>query len=281
MQTPAILRRSNVTITGLADPHAPTIVFLHSLGADQSSWHLLAPLFEADYRVVLLDLIGAGNSLPEAYDYARHGSLQGHADDLLDVLHALAVTDIVFVGHSISSIIGVLAAIRAPERFGRLVLLAPSPRFVSEAGYAGAFAKQDIEELLTAMEQNYEGWVGNIAPLMMGGSNAALISELTNSFLRTNPAMAQHFARTTFLCDHRADLPLLNTPTLILQCAHDVIAPLAVGLYLHEHLPDSQLVVIDTPGHCAHLTAPGHTLVEMKNFLQEVPYYADRVARPA
>ncbi|NML67670.1 alpha/beta hydrolase [Hymenobacter sp. RP-2-7] len=280
MDTTAILQRSNVTISGLTDPGAPTIVFLHGLGADQSSWRLLAPAFEANYRVVLLDLIGAGNSSPEAYDYARHGSLHGHADDLLDVLRALAATDVVFVGHSISSIIGVLAAVREPARFGRLVLLAPSPRFVNEGGYAGGFAKKDIEELLTAMEQNYEGWIGGVAPLMMGSSNTALIAELSNSFMRTNPTIAQHFARTTFLSDHRADLPLLTTPTLILQCAHDVIAPLAVGTYLHEHLPDSQLVVIDTPGHCAHLTAPSQTLEEMDDFLHYVPCCAGMVGQP-
>ena len=280
MDTTAILRRSNVTISGLADPSAPTMVFLHGLGADQTSWRLLAPAFEADYRVVLLDLIGAGNSSPEAYDYARHGSLHGHADDLLDVLHALAASNVVFVGHSISSIIGVLAAIREPELFGRLVLLAPSPRFVNEGGYAGGFAKKDIEELLAAMEQNYAGWVGGVAPLMMGSVNTALIAELTNSFMRTNPSIAQHFARTTFLSDHRADLPLLTTPTLILQCAHDVIAPLAVGTYLHEHLPDSQLVIIDTPGHCAHLTAPAHTLGEIKDFLHYAHHDAGLVSLP-
>lgn len=280
MDTAAILQRSNVTVSGSTNPGAPTIVFLHGLGSDQGSWRLLAPAFEADYRVVLLDLIGAGNSSPAAYDYARHGSLHGHADDLLDVLRALSATDVVFVGHSISSIIGVLAAIKEPARFGRLVLLAPSPRFVNEGNYTGGFAKKDIEELLTAMEQNYEGWIGGVAPLMMGSNNTGLIGELTNSFMRTNPNIAQHFARTTFLSDHRADLPLLTTPTLILQCAHDVIAPLAVGTYLHEHLPDSQLVVIDTPGHCAHLTAPSQTLAEIEDFLQEAPCCAGLVGQP-
>lgn len=266
MDTAAILRRSNVIVSGLADPAAPTIVFLHGLGADQSSWRLLAPHFEDRYRVVLLDLIGAGHADAAAYDYARHGSLHGHANDLLDVLHALDAQDVVFVGHSVSSIIGVLAAIREPERFGRLVLLAPSPRFVNEEGYVGGFAKKDIEELLGAMEQNYAGWAAGIAPAMVG-SNASLVTELTNSFMRTNPHIAQHFARTTFLADHRADIPLLTTPVLIMQCAHDVIAPLAVGTYLSEHLPDSQLVVIDTPGHCAHLTAPDETRHEIEHFL--------------
>jgi len=260
------LQRSNVQLAGLTDSAAPTIVFLHGLGADQHSWRLLAPTFADRYRVVLLDLVGAGNSSAEAYDYARHGSLRGHADDLLDVLHALDAHEVVFVGHSISSIIGVLAAIKEPARFSRLVLLAPSPRFINDNGYAGGFARKDIEELLTTMEQNYTGWVAGMAPVLVG-SNATLVAEMTNSFMRTNPVLAQHFARTIFLADYRADMPLLTTPTLILQCAHDVVAPLAVGTYLHENLPDSQLVVIDTPGHSAHLTAPDQTLSEIEYFL--------------
>ena len=271
MDTSTILQRSNVAVSGSTDKNAPTIVFLHGLGADQTSWRLLAPAFEDNYRVVLLDLIGAGNSDTSAYDYARHGSLQGHADDLLDVLHALGAREVAFVGHSVSSIIGVLAAIKEPTLFGRLVLLAPSPRFIDGEGYTGGFARRDIEELLAAMEQDYAGWTNGIAPLMVGSSNTALITELTNSFMQSNPLIAQHFARTTFLTDHRADLPLLTTPVLILQCAHDVIAPLAVGTYLHEHLPDSQLAIIDTPGHCAHLTAPDQTRREIEEFLEMVP----------
>ncbi len=264
--TTSALTRSNVTVSGLTDA-APTIVFLHGLGSDQSCWRLLAPAFEDRYQVVRLDLVGAGQSDTTAYNYAKHGSLRGHADDLLDVLRELNVQDAVFVGHSVSSIIGILAAVKEPARFGRLVLLAPSPRFVNEGNYAGGFEQKDISELLTAMEQDYQGWAAGMAPVMMGKQNNALIMELTNSFLQTNPAIAQHFARVTFFADHRADLPLLATPVLILQCAHDVIAPLAVGTYLNEHLPNSQLVVIDTPGHCAHLTAPSQTLNEIEDFL--------------
>lgn len=273
MDSSTILRRSNVVLSGLEEPGAPSIVFLHGLGSDQSSWRELAPAFESRYRVVLLDLIGAGNSLPEAYDFTRHGSLYGHATDLLDVLHALDAYEVAFVGHSVSAIIGVLAAIREPARFGRLVLLAPSPRFVNAQGYAGGFARQDIEELLAAMEQDYPSWAAGIAPIMMGSNNTALIAELTNSFMRTNPAMAQHFAHVTFLADHRDDIPLLTVPALIIQCSHDVIAPLAVGAYMHEYLPDSQLIVIDTPGHCAHLTAPAETLREIEHFLEKDSVY--------
>jgi sigma-B regulation protein RsbQ len=269
----AALRRSNVTITGQASP-APAIVFLHGLGSDQTSWRRLAPAFEDRYQVLLLDLVGAGQSDAAAYDYAKYGSLHAHADDLLAVLHELNLFDVVFVGHSISSMIGVLAAIKEPKRFGRLVLLAPSPRFVNAEGYKGGFEQKDIQELLAAMEGNYAGWSQGIAPVMVGAENPELVLELTNSFLQTQPAIAQHFARVTFFSDHRADLPFLTTPTLILQCAHDVIAPLAVGNYINESLADSQLVVIDTPGHSAHLSAPEDTLREIEKFLQTAPVFA-------
>jgi sigma-B regulation protein RsbQ len=275
MSTPATsaLRRSNVTITGQASP-APAIVLLHGLGSDQTSWRRLVPAFEDRYQVLLLDLVGAGQSDTTAYDYTKYGSLHAHADDLLAVLHELNLFEVVFVGHSISSMIGVLAAIKEPKRFGRLVLLAPSPRFVNADGYKGGFEQKDIQELLAAMEGNYYGWSQGIAPVMVGADNSELVLELTNSFLQTQPAIAQHFARVTFFSDHRADLPFLTTPTLILQCAHDVIAPLAVGNYINESLADSQLVVIDTPGHSAHLSAPEQTLQEIEKFLQTAPVFA-------
>ena len=264
-----VLRRSNVTVSG-SGPSAPAIVFLHGLGADQTTWRLLAPAFESHFQVVLLDLVGTGKSDAAAYDYTKYASLGAHADDLLAVLHELDLHDVVFVGHSVSSMIGVLAAIKEPARFRQLVLLAPSPRFTNAGGYAGGFERKDIDELLATMENNYYGWSQGIAPVMVGNDHPALLLELTNSFLQTNPAIAQHFARVTFTLDHRADLPFLTTPALILQCAHDVIAPLAVGVYLNQALANSELVVIDTPGHCAHLTAPAATLREIESFLSLV-----------
>ena len=213
--------------------------------------------------MLLLDLVGAGQSDTTTYDYAKYGSLHAHAADLLAVLRELDLLDVVFVGHSISSMIGG----RAAKRFGRLVLLAPSPRFVDASGYKGGFEQRDVQELLAAMEGNYPGWSQGIAPVMVGAENPELVLELTNSFLQTQPTIAQHFARVTFFSDHRADLPFLTTPTLILQCAHDVIAPLAGGNYINEALADSQLVVIDTPGHSAYLTAPDQTLLEIEKFL--------------
>jgi sigma-B regulation protein RsbQ len=269
----SVLTRSNVTVSGLSTS-SNVLVFLHGLGSDQTSWHHLAAAFERHYRVVLLDLVGAGKSDTAAYEYTKYASLSAHADDLLAVLRELNLHDVVFVGHSVGAMIGVLAAIKEPRRFGRLVLLAPSPRFVNDAGYVGGFEQKDIQELLAAMEANYYGWSEAIAPVMTDANRPEIVLELTNSFFHTQPAIAQHFARVTFYSDHRAELPSLTTPALILQCAHDVIAPMAVGTYLHENLVDSQLIVIDTPGHSAHLTAPGEVIREIEHFLQVAPVFA-------
>ncbi|MBD2724606.1 alpha/beta fold hydrolase [Hymenobacter armeniacus] len=271
MNPPAtsILERSNVTISGASGPNTPAIVFLHGLGGDQSDWRFVAPHFEDRYRVVLLDLIGAGKSDPAAYEpTAKHGTLAGHADDLLQVLSALALHDVVFVGHSVASMIGVIAAVREPERFSKMVLVSPSPRFINEQGYAGGFEQKDINELLAAMEGDYTGWANGFAPVMMGQKESPeLVMALTNSFVRTNPEIAKHFARVTFFSDTRAELGFLTIPTLIVQSAHDIIAPLAVGHYINEQLADSRMKVVETSGHCPHLSAPQETLSAVDHFL--------------
>ena len=262
------MERSNVTILGASGPDTRTIVFLHGLGGDQTMWRLLTPAFEARHQLVLLDLVGAGRSDLNAYGHATHGSLHGHATDLLEVMRTLALHDAVFVGHSVGAMIGVLAAVREPQRFAKMVLISPSPRFLNEAGYAGGFEQKDLNELLAAMEGDYRGWSQSFAPVMMGkDERPELVMELTNSFVRTNPEIARHFARVAFFSDCRADLDHLTIPTLIVQSAHDVIAPLAVGEYLHEQLADSRLVVVDTGGHCPHLSAPTETLAAMCPFI--------------
>ncbi|MBH8570024.1 alpha/beta hydrolase [Microvirga sp. STS02] len=265
----SILERSNVTISGASGPGTRAIVFLHGLGGDQHDWRLVAPAFEDQYQVILLDLIGAGRSDLNAYQPATtHSTLEGHANDLLGVLSALALHDVVFVGHSVAAMIGVIAAVRQPQRFSKMVLIAPSPRFINEAGYAGGFEQKDINELLAAMEADYHGWSHGISPVMMGQQdNPELVLGLTNSFVRTNPEIAKHFARVTFFSDTRAELGFLTIPTLIIQSAHDVIAPLAVGHYINEQLADSRMVVIETNGHLPHLSAPQQTLSAMDHFL--------------
>jgi sigma-B regulation protein RsbQ len=264
-----VLKRNNVTVSGSGQQ---AMVFVHGFGCDQRMWRLVAPAFEGRYRVVLLDLVGAGSSDLSAYDPARYSTLAAHAEDVLEVMRALDLTRAIFVGHSVSAMIGVLAANIEPARFERLVLVGPSPRYINDGSYVGGFEQGDIEELLEAMDSNYLGWSGYITPVIMGHPDRPeLAAELNNSFCRTDPTIARHFARVTFLSDNRADLRQLATQALILQCAQDVIAPPAVGAYVHRQLPGSQLVVLDTSGHCPHLSAPLATIAAINRFLLSAP----------
>ncbi|SNC60525.1 sigma-B regulation protein RsbQ [Hymenobacter gelipurpurascens] len=270
------LTRNNVTVTGAGQQ---AIVFVHGFGCDQHMWRLVAPAFEARYQVVMLDLVGAGFSDLTAYDPERYSTLSAHAEDILEVIRALQLRDVVLVGHSVSATISMLAAIQDPALIGRLVLVAPSPRFLNDAatGYVGGFEQTDIEELLDAMDSNYLGWSGAITPVIMGNpERPELTEELNNSFCRTDPTIARHFARVTFLGDHRAVLPQVHQPALILQCAQDTLAPLSVGQYLQQHLLNNQLVVIKTSGHCPHLSAPEATIAAIESFLAPAPVAYER-----
>ena len=244
------------------------MVLLPGLGCNQTIWQPLLPAFEAHYRVVRLDLVGTGGSHLHEYSRERHSSLAGHATDLLDVLRTLDLTEVVFVGHSIGAMIGVLAAVREPGRFASLVLLAPSPRFLNGRDYAGGYEPADLEELLNSLQTNQAEWAQAFAPVAAGAADRPeLIMALTSSFASTDPSVLRHLARVTFFNDNRTALPLLGTPTLIVQPARDVMVPLGVGYYLHEQLPDSQLAIIDTSGHFPHLTAPEATLKAISRFL--------------
>ncbi|HEY3438730.1 MAG TPA: alpha/beta hydrolase [Actinotalea sp.] len=261
-----VLRRNNVGLSG--PPGAPAIVFAHGFGCDQGMWRLVAPHFEKDHRVVLFDHVGAGRSDSSAFDRRRHAELSGYATDVVELLDALDLGPAVFVGHSVSAMIGVLAAIERPDLFDRLVLVGPSPRYIDDAGYAGAFTQTEIDELLETMDDNYLGWSGLIAPVIMGTPGRPdLGEELRSSFCRTDPEIARHFARTTFLSDNRADLPRLRTPALVVQCRDDVIAPVEVGTYVADQLPDAELVVLDATGHCPNLSAPDQLLAAMNAYL--------------
>jgi sigma-B regulation protein RsbQ len=231
-------------------------------------WRYVAPAFEEHYRVVLFDHVGAGASDLGAYSRERYGSLHGYAQDVLEIARALELREIVFVGHSVSAMIGLLAANEEPERFARLVLVGPSPRYVDDGEYVGGFTREDIDGLLQSLESNYLGWSSAMAPAIMGNADRPeLGEELTNSFCRTDPAIAQHFARVTFLSDNRDDLPRVRVPTLILQCLEDVIAPLEVGDYVHRSIPGSELVVLPATGHCPNLSAPAETVAAIESFL--------------
>jgi sigma-B regulation protein RsbQ len=244
------------------------MLFAHGFGCDQNMWRLVAPAFEDDRKVVLFDHVGAGRSDLAAYSRARHGTLDGYAEDVLEICRELDLTGVTFVGHSVSAMIGVLAAIREPERFDALVLVGPSPRYLDDGDYVGGFAREDIDELLEALDANYLGWSSAMAPAIMGNPDRPeLAAELANSFCRTDPEIARHFARVTFLADNRADLPRVRTRSLVLQCSEDAIAPLAVGEYVHRHLADSRLVVMRATGHCPNLSAPGETIAAMRAFL--------------
>lgn len=248
------------------------MVFVHGFGCNQQMWRLLAPDFAAAYRVVLLDLVGAGHSDLAAYNPVRYNSLAAHAEDVVEVLHALDLHDVVLVGHSVGASIAMLAAIAEPERVAQLVLVAPSPRYLNDVGYCGGFEPADVHELLADMSNNYLGWSGNITPVIMGHADRPeLAAELNTSFCNTDPVIARHFARVTFLADNRADLSLVRTPSLILQCAHDALAPLAVGTYMHRQLPGSKLVMLDTSGHCPHLSVPQATSAAIQQFLRSTP----------
>jgi sigma-B regulation protein RsbQ len=244
------------------------MVFAHGFGCDQTMWRFLAPVFAERFRTITFDLVGSGGSDLSAYDRSKYGSLHGYADDLIEILDECANGPVVFVGHSVSTMIGMLATIKAPERFAAQVMVGPSPCYINDGDYVGGFGREDIEELLETLETNYLGWSSSMAPAIMGvPERPELGQELTDSFCRNNPDIAKHFARVTFLSDHRADLPRSTTPALILQCSDDLIAPRAVGDYLHRHLPRSTLHVIDNVGHCPHLSAPTESSRAIDAFL--------------
>ncbi len=261
------LSRNNVRISG--QPDGPPLVFAHGFGCDLGMWRYVAPAFEPAYRVVLFDHVGAGRSDLSAYDPVRYSRLEGYADDVVQIVEALHLPPVVFVGHSVSAMIGVLAAAARPELFDRLVLVGPSPRYLDDEGYRGGFSREELDELLDTMDANYLGWAQHVAPVIMGvPSRPELGQDLASSFCRTDPAIARRFARTTFLSDNRADLPRVRTPALVVQCRQDVIAPLEVGEYVHEHLTGSELVVLDATGHCPNLSAPDQLVDAVQRYLR-------------
>jgi sigma-B regulation protein RsbQ len=245
------------------------MLFAHGFGCDQNMWRFVAPAFEDEFRVILFDHVGAGKSDPAAYDIDRHSTLAGYAEDVLDICRELELRDVVFVGHSVSAMIGVLAARREPERFAKLVLVGPSPRYIDDGDYLGGFSAADITELLESLDSNYLGWSSAMAPVIMGNpEQPELAEELTASFCRSDPDLARRFARVTFLSDNRADLAAVATPTLVLQSSSDVIAPVAVGEYVRDAMPAARLVLLDATGHCPNLSAPEATVDAISSFVR-------------
>lgn len=261
-----VRKRNNVHVSGGS---GPTMLFAHGFGCDQNMWRLFAPTFEDRYRTVLFDLVGSGESDLSAYNRTRYNTLQGYADDVLEIIAGLETGPVIFVGHSVSATIGMLAAIRAPEQFAANVMIGPSPSFINDGSYIGGFEREDIDDLLETLENNYLGWSSTMAPAIMGTpGQPELADELENSFCRTDPGIAKHFARVTFLADHRADLARVTTPTLIVQSNDDLLAPVSVGEYMHDAITGSTLSIVDNVGHCPHLSAPGQSKSATDAFLK-------------
>jgi sigma-B regulation protein RsbQ len=260
--------RHNVQDSGPRD--AQPLLFAHGFGCDQRMWRFVAPRFADRYRVITFDNMGAGGADPSGYDAVRHDTLHGYADDVVELCRELGLSDVVFVGHSVSSMVGALASLKAPELFARLVFVSPSARYVNDGDYVGGFSADDIAELVESMQNNYLGWSGAMAPVIMGNADRPELStELTGSFCRTDPAIAAQFAQVTFLSDNRADLRHVVTPTLVLQCRADVIAPISVGEYVRDQLPDSTYVLLEATGHCPNLSAPEETVGAIGAFLAQ------------
>ncbi len=265
--TEAILARNNVQVAG--NPDGPPMVFAHGFGCDQNMWRFVLPAFSAGYRTILFDYVGSGKSDLSAFSVSRYASLDGYAQDLLEVCEALDLQGAVLVGHSVSSMIGLLASIRQPSRFSKIVMLAPSAHFINDPPYVGGFERADIEGLLSLMDHNYIGWASYLAPAVAGNpEQPGLAAELQDSFCSTDPVAAKAFARATFFADNRADLPKATVPSLVVQVREDAIAPLDVGRYIEQHMPQSTLVVLDATGHCPHMSHPEPTVAAMRAFLE-------------
>ena len=261
-----ISSRNNVRVFGSG---TQPMLFAHGFGCDQNMWRYLTPAFEEDYKIILFDYVGAGKSDKTQYNQERYSDLHGYAQDVLDICEALQLKDTIFVGHSVSSMIGLLAAIDHPEYFSSLIMLGPSPSYINEGEYKGGFEKKDLEGLLDTMEKNYIGWANFLAPAIMANSDKPeLGQELTDSFCSTDPVIARKFAEATFFSDNRQDLQKNRLPVLVLQCSEDIIAPTEVGEYLSKHLPHSTVRQMKATGHCPHMSHPDETIQFIKEYLQ-------------
>jgi sigma-B regulation protein RsbQ len=260
-----VIERNNVIVKGAG---ANVMMFAHGFGCDQNMWRFVYPAFEADYKIVLFDHVGAGSSDLSAYSYKKYDNLDGYAHDIIEIANTLKVKDMVFVGHSVSAIMGLIAADIAPELFKSIILVSPSPSYINDEGYIGGFNRSEIDELLESLENNHLGWSMAMAPVIMGNPDRKeLGGELSNSFCKTDPEIAKHFARTTFLTDKRDILQQAKIPSQILQCSNDIIAPVEVGHYMHERMPDSKLVIMNATGHCPNLSAPEETIAAITSYL--------------
>lgn len=246
------------------------MVFAHGFGCDQTMWRALVPAFQDDFRLILFDHVGAGRSDLAAFDAARYATLDGYAEDVVAICEALDLRDVVFVGHSVSASIGIRAALLRPEPFSDLILIGPSPCYLDDGDYRGGFSVDALEEMLDLLSSNFLGWSSTMAPAIMGNPDRPeLAAELEESFCRTDPAIAAHFARVTFFSDTRDDLPRMGKPALVLQCSQDVIASEVVGRYVADNLPQGQFVQLAATGHCPHVSHPQEVVAQMRRYLSD------------
>ncbi|MFT4683862.1 MAG: sigma-B regulation protein RsbQ [Glaciecola sp.] len=260
-----IIDRNNITIHGTG---RKSMFMVHGYGCDQNMWRFITPQFRDDYKIILIDLVGSGKSDENSYDYDKYSSLEGYADDIIEICDALNLEDICFVGHSVSAMIGLLAAIKKTSLFNKLIMIGPSPRYINIKNYFGGFSQNDIDDLMETLDSNYLGWSSAMASVIMDNADRPeLAAELEESFCQNNPKIARHFARVTFLGDNRSDLKKLTTDTLIIQSKIDAIASIKVGQFVHENISNSKLEVLNTTGHCPHLSAPSQTIEAMKKHL--------------
>lgn len=263
-----ILKRNNVKVIGNKEK---VIMFAHGFGCDQTMWRHIVPSFSDEYKIILFDYVGSGESDLDVYNTEKYGSLRGYVQDVLDIVEALKLSDVIFVGHSVSSMIGMLAAIQKPEVFQRLIMIGPSPRYLNDQDYYGGFDERDIQEMLDMMEMNFIGWASYLAPIVAAVENHPTVAkEVEKSFSSTNPKITKQFAEVTFFSDHRQDLEKSSIPVLIIQCSEDSIVPLQVGEYLHRHIEKSEFKIIDAKGHYPHLSHPGETVEIIKEYLYHV-----------
>ncbi len=260
-----LVAKNNITIQGTG---SKSMFLVHGYGCDQNMWRFITPQFKDDYKIILIDLVGSGKSDENSYDYDKYSSLEGYAVDIIEICDALNLKDVYFVGHSVSAIIGLLASIKRPSLFKKLIMIGPSPRYINDDVYFGGFSQNDIDDLMETLDSNYLGWSSAMAPVIMDNPDRPeLAAELEESFCQNNPEIARHFAKVTFLGDNRSDLKKLTTDTLIIQSKNDAISSVKVGKFVHDNISNSKLVILETTGHCPHLSAPEQTIKAIKQYL--------------
>tara|TARA_R110002126_G_scaffold73463_5_gene183152 strand:+ start:799 stop:1650 length:852 start_codon:yes stop_codon:yes gene_type:complete len=269
-RTMDIIKRNNVKVLGKGKK---TMLFAHGFGCDQNMWRFITPAFEEDFKIVKFDYVGCGKSDLSAYHTERYSELQGYAQDIIEICNALQLEDVIFIGHSVSCMIGVLAAIEQPNVFSNLIFIGPSARYVNDTNYSGGFSREDLEGLLDVMDNNYLGWAIFLAPVVMKNEDKPeLTKELQDSFCSTDPVITRKFAEVTFFSDNREDLTNLSKPCLVIQCTDDAIAPDSVGQYVHSQIQNSTFEKMKATGHCPHLSHPEETIAIISNYLKTHDY---------